>query len=137
MFTVSILIGAFLFIGLADPIKYFVFFANSPKQHQVFDANLRNVSDYIRTLPEGHQKYIITGSMERLTIKYLNPTMPNTTYLYPGEIDQITNNNNKFTAIFTGWDWDAINSLRSRFPELKFQENRDNKFGDIYITLSN
>jgi hypothetical protein len=136
IFTVSVLVGAFVFIGLADPIKYFVFFANNPKQHQVFDANLRNISDYIQVLPQDEQKYIITGSMERLTIKYLNPTIANTTYLYPGEIDQLaTKNPNKFIAIFTAWDWDAINSLREQVPNLNFQEHR-NKFGDVFITLT-
>lgn len=137
IFTISILIGAFVFIGLADPIKYFVFFNNSPKQHQVFDANLRNISDYIRALPEEQQKYIVTGSMERLTIKYLNPSLPNTSYLYPGQIDQITSNDTgKFVAIFTSWDWDAINTLREQVPNLKFQEHK-NKFGDVFITLNN
>ncbi|MDD5397241.1 MAG: glycosyltransferase family 39 protein [Candidatus Moranbacteria bacterium] len=135
--TATLLIGAFIFIGLADPIKYFVFFANSPKQHEVFDANLRNVSDFIRTLPQNENKYIVTGSMERLTIKYLNPTLPNTSYYYPGEIDNVTPaNDDKFVAVFTGWDWDAINSLRTRFPNLSFEEHRD-KFGDTFITLSN
>jgi 4-amino-4-deoxy-L-arabinose transferase-like glycosyltransferase len=137
IFTISVLIGAFVFIGLADPIKYFVFFANSPKAHEVFDGNLRNASDYIRALPANESKYIVTGSMERLTIKYLNPTLTNTSYYYPGEIDQVAvNDNGKFVAIFTGWDWDAINSLRTRFPNLSFEEHRD-KFGDTFITLSN
>ena len=137
MITIYLLVGAFLFIGLADPIKYFVFFANSPKAHEVFDANLRNVSDHIRTLPQAENKYIVTGSMERLTIKYLNPTIPNTSYYYPNEVDQITpDTDSKFEVIFTGWDWDAINSIRTRMPFLNYQENKD-KFGDTYVTLTN
>ena len=137
IFTISVLIGAFVFIGLADPIKYFVFFANNPKQHASFDANLRTASDYIRALPQNENKYIVTGSMERLTIKYLNPALPNTSYYYPSEIDQITPDaTDKFTVVFTGWDWDAINSIRTRFPNLTFEEHK-NKFGDTFITLSN
>jgi 4-amino-4-deoxy-L-arabinose transferase-like glycosyltransferase len=136
-FTISALIFAFVFIGLADPIKYFVFFANSPKQHEVFDANLRNVSDYIRALPINEHKYIVTGSMERLTIKYLNPTLPNTSYHYPAQISEINPlANEKFEIVFTGWDWDAINTLRTDMPNLVFQEHRNN-FGDTFITLSN
>ena len=136
-FTLSILIAAFLFIGLTDPIKYFIFFANSPKQHEVFDANLRNVSDYIRTLPQDEKKYIVTGSMERLTIKYLNPTLPNTIYLYPSEVEQIPSvDTDKFEIIFTGWDWNAINSLRSRISKLSYEQHLD-KFGDTFITLKN
>jgi 4-amino-4-deoxy-L-arabinose transferase-like glycosyltransferase len=137
IFTISVLVGAFVFICLSDPIKYFVFFANSPKQHQVFDANLRNISDYLRTLPQNEQKYIITGSMERLTIKYLNPTLPNASYLYPDQIGQLqTTNNEKITIIFTAWDWETINALRARISNLNLQEHH-NQFGDIFITLSN
>ncbi|HAS00010.1 MAG: hypothetical protein US57_C0008G0029 [Candidatus Moranbacteria bacterium GW2011_GWC2_37_73] len=137
IFTVSILAGVFVFIGLADPIKYFVFFANSPKQHQVFEANTRAISDYIRTLPQSEKKYIITGAMPRLTINYLNPTLPNTFYIYPHEINNIkVEGNEKIEIIFTGWDWNSINSLRGRIPNLTFQEHK-NKFGDIFITLSN
>ncbi|MEI7890737.1 MAG: glycosyltransferase family 39 protein [bacterium] len=136
-FTICMLTFAFVFIGLSDPIKYFVFFANSPKQHEVFDANLRSVSDFIRTLPAAEKKYIVTGSMERLTIKYLNPTLPNTFYYYPGEASNIqAAPNEKIQIIFTAWDWDTMNSLKDRIPNLKVEEH-NNKFGDIFIILSN
>lgn len=137
IFTISILIAAFLFIGLLDPIKYFVFFANSPKQHEVFNANLRNISDYMRLLDGDEKKYIVTGSMERLPIRYLNPDMPNLSFYYASEIGKITpSSNDKITIIFTGWDWNAINSLRSRIPNLTYEEHR-NKFDDVFITLTN
>lgn len=136
-FTISIMIAAFAFIALADPIKYFIYFANSPKQHEAFDANLRVVSDYIRTLSEGQEKYIVTGSMQRLTIKYLNPTISNTFYLYPAEVESIVPSNPQSAIfIFTGADWDAINYLRSKYPEIKFEEHR-NSFGDTFYTLKN
>lgn len=136
IFTVSVLVATFVFIGIADPVKYFVFFANNPKQHEVFNANLRNVSDYIRTLPQGQEKFIVTGSMERLTIKYLNPKLPNTFYAYPSEVSSLSPSNpNSAIFIFTGADWDAINFLRSKFPDFKFQEHRDS-FGSTYYTLN-
>ncbi|KKQ15390.1 MAG: hypothetical protein US25_C0006G0018 [Candidatus Moranbacteria bacterium GW2011_GWE1_36_7] len=137
IFTISALIGGFLFIGLADPIKYFVFFANSPKQHAVFEANTRAISDHIRILPLDEKKYIVTGSMPRLTISYLNPTLPNTFYIYPHEIDTIKiGANEKAEIIFTSWDWNSINSIRTRIPGLTFQEHK-NKFGDVFLTLTN
>ncbi|NTW27065.1 MAG: glycosyltransferase family 39 protein [Candidatus Moranbacteria bacterium] len=137
IFTTSVLVGAFVFIGLADPIKYFVFFASSPKQHNVFNANLRNISDFIQARPEAEKKYIVTGSMERLTVKYLNPTLPNTSYFYPTEIDKInTNTDDKMVIIFTTWDWDSVNKLRTNTPSLVF-EDHTNKFGDVFLTLSN
>lgn len=134
--TASILV--FGFITLSDPIKYFVFFANNPKQHEVFTANLKEVSGYIRTIPQNEEKYIITGSMERLPIKYLNPNISNTFYFYPGEVEKISPNNiDSTTFIFTGGDWDAINYLRNKYEganNLKFEEHK-NKFGDTFFTL--
>lgn len=135
-FVLSISILTFAFIAIADPIKYFVYFANSPKQHQVFDANLRAVSDYIRGIPQSQEKYIITGSMERLPIKYLNPTISNTFYLYPGEVEKISPSNpDSAVFIFTGADWDAINYLRTKYEGFTFQEHRNN-FGDNFYTLN-
>lgn len=136
IFSASILV--FVFIALADPIKYFVFFANNPKQHEVFTANLKEVSNYLKTLPQTQEKFVITGSMERLPIKYLNPDISNTFYFYPGEVDKISPNEvSSAVFIFTGADWDAINYLRNKYEGqygLKFEEHK-NKFGDTFFTL--
>jgi hypothetical protein len=135
IFLISSMIAIFAFIGIADPIKYFVFFANSPEQHASFQANLSEVSKYINAVPASSEKYIITGSMERLTIKYLNPTLPNTFYIYPGEIDNINPVNPASAVyIFTNQDWNAINGLRDRIHNLNYQEHR-NMFGDTFYTL--
>lgn len=135
-FVLSSMIMIFAFIAIFDPVKYFVFFANSPEQHGAFDANLMKVSDYLRALPAGTEKYVITGSMERLTINYLNPTMPNLHYVYPGEIDNI-NPENLSTAvfIFTGQDWDSINGVRNRLSGLNYHEHHY-PLGDTFYTLS-
>jgi hypothetical protein len=126
---------AFAFIGIADPVKYFVFFANNPKQHEAFNANLKEVSNYIRLLPASTEKYIVTGSMERLTIKYLNPTLTNTYYLYPEQVDSISPaSKNNFIVIFTGSDWENINNARDKFPNIAFEEHR-NTFNDVFYTL--
>ncbi len=135
IFIVSMLVFTFVFIGIADPVKYFVFFANSPQQHQSFEANLKEVSNYIRTLPAAEEKYIVTGSMQRLTIEYLNPTLPNTFYKYPGEADSIAPSDaNNFVIIFTDSDWTTINAQRDRFPNISFEQH-SNSFGDTFYTL--
>lgn len=134
-FTISILTAAFVFIGLADPIKYFVFFGNSPKQHEVFNANLRDISDYIRTISPNEKVYLVIGVMDRLPIKYLNPDLANVTYIYPNEIQRIPTTE-KVIIIFNGWDWDSINALQGSIPNLNLEEHPD-KFGDNFITLKN
>ncbi|HEX8974558.1 MAG TPA: glycosyltransferase family 39 protein [Patescibacteria group bacterium] len=135
IFTLSMLAAVLLFIGIADPIKYFVFFANSPQQHGAFAANLMEVSDYVRSLPAAKDKYVVTGSMERLTIRYLNPSMPNLFYAYPDQAKDIHPANlQNFEIIFTGADWDTINATRDRFPNIRFEEHRNN-FGDTFYVL--
>lgn len=135
IFIASMFIFAFAFIGIADPVKYFVFFANSPKQHQAFEANLKEVSNYVRSLPTETEKYIVTGNMQRLTIKYLNPTLANTYYLYPGQADSISPvNKNDFVIVFTDSDWEKINATREGFPDISFVEHR-NTFNDVFYTL--
>jgi hypothetical protein len=116
-------------------VKYFVFFANSPKQHESFDGNLKEVSNYLRSLPLSTEKYVVTGSMERLTIQYLNPTLPNTFYLYPGQINSISpTDRNNFVVILTASDRRRINDAQEKFPDSEFRKRR-NDFGDVFYTL--
>lgn len=139
IFIISMAIFSFAFIGIADPVKYFIFFANSPKQHMVFEANLKDISDYIRSLPETTEKYIVTGSLQRLTIKYLNPTLVNTFYKYPSEADSIKPNDLKnFVIIFstpiTNSDWETMAAQIKRFPGILSEEHRDS-FNDVFYVL--
>lgn len=135
IFAISILFASFAFIAIFDTAKYFVFFANNPKQHSAFEGNLKEVSNYVRSLPSTTQKNIVTGSMERLTIKYLNQNLPNTSYFYPGQADSIDFKPEADSVIiFTDSDWETINATRNRFPEIVFQQHT-NKFGDTFYTL--
>lgn len=132
--TFTFLAASFIFIGVFDSVKYLVFFANSPKQHQAFEANLVEASKYLNKIPAATEKYVVTGSMQRVTIKYLNPNMPHLQFFYPGEISQINPTDHNFEIVFTDPDWENINHLRDRFPEITFQEIK-NDFGDAYYVL--
>jgi hypothetical protein len=135
VFVIWMLVATFLFIGIFDPVKYFVFFANSPQQHAAFEANLGEVSDYIRTFPASEEKYIVTGSMQRLPIRFLNPDMANLNYLYPQDAGQINpTDSHNFVIIFTDGNWETINATRDRFPDISFDEHRD-QFGDTFYVL--
>jgi hypothetical protein len=135
IFIVSMLVFSFLFIGLADPIKYFVFFANSSRQHKAFEANLKEISNYLRTLPEEKEKYIVTGSMERLTIEYLNPNMPGTFYFYPDEANSITPlNKNDFVIIFTDSDGNTLDNTHKKFENINLEKFK-NSFKDTFFVL--
>ncbi|NTV41512.1 MAG: hypothetical protein HGA61_04565 [Candidatus Moranbacteria bacterium] len=135
VFLVSFFIFAFGFIAISDTVKYFVFFASSPAQHAGFQGNLKEISNYLRSLPTTTKKIIITGSMERLTIKYLNPTLPNTDYLYPGQATSISlSNPQDAVLIFSNPDWEAINATRDLFPDINFEQHR-NQFEDVFYVL--
>lgn len=135
IFIVSFFILAFGFIAISDTVKYFVFFAGSQQQHAGFQGNLKEISNYLHLIPATNEKIIVTGSMERLTIKYLNPNFPNTSYLYPGQAVSINPNNPQNTVIiFSNPDWEAINATRDLFPDIKFEQHR-NQFGDVFYVL--
>ena len=135
LFILSITSAVLLFIAISDTVKYFVFFANNPKQHEAFEGNLKEVSNYIRTLPLVREKFIVTGSMQRLTIDYLNLNMPGIFYMYPDEINSMTpQERENFTVIFTDPDWNRINMLRNKFQGIKFEEHRNN-FNDTFYVL--
>lgn len=52
--------------------KYFVFFAQNRAQYSSFNADFRNMAEYLVTLPEETAKYVIPGSfVERQPIIYL------------------------------------------------------------------
>lgn len=134
IFVVSMMALTFTFIGIADPVKYFVFFANNPKQHVAFEANLKEVSNYLRTLPASTEKYIVSGNMQRLPVRFLNPDMPITFLPYDQASSISPKNKTDFVIIFTGPDWNSINATRSKFPNIKFEEHK-NKFNDTFYTL--
>lgn len=70
-------LAAFLAIALGasatwNATKYFVFFAENRAQYASFNADFRNMAEYLVTLPEETVKYVIPGSfVERQPIIYL------------------------------------------------------------------
>ena len=64
MKTVIIPFIAFLLagIGIFNSVKYFVFYANNPKQHQAFNENYKNMAQYLLALPAGDKKYVFSDS---------------------------------------------------------------------------
>lgn len=133
--TLSLLIGSFVFIGLFDPLKYFVFFANNPKQHEAFEANVTEEARAIAALPAGTEKFVVAQSMQRIPIEFLDEQIPNLSYYYPGEIGQIKPKNPAAMEIFTDNNNDGIlDQLQIEFPNLKLQ-TVSNSFGDVYYIL--
>ena len=118
----SVLAGAFIFIATFNTLKYFVFFKNNQKQHESFNANLKDMAYRLRTYPAGTQKYVIAESMERIPVKFLNPDLPDTHYVYPGELDSLQPQGD-FVILLT--DSHLIGRVRSQFPDLTVTEYKN------------
>ncbi len=132
----SLLIIILVFIGVFNYVKYFGFWANNPKTASAFNKNLMEVSSYVKTIPAREDKFVIAESMQRIPIELFNIGLPNTHYVYPGQLDQINpQNKNNFEVILTDRDETVISALEQRFPNLKFSETRDS-LGMSYYTLS-
>jgi 4-amino-4-deoxy-L-arabinose transferase-like glycosyltransferase len=129
----SLLIASFIFIGISDPVKYFVFFAESPQQHASFDANLTEEAKYILSLPSETQKIVIAENMERVPIKFLTNQAKNVTYKYKAQVSEIGNVSNT-VILMNDKDENVISQLQSRFPNLQL-ETMTNEFGDTFYIL--
>jgi 4-amino-4-deoxy-L-arabinose transferase-like glycosyltransferase len=55
---------AFILIGVSmfNSVKYFVFYANNPKQHDAFNENYKNMAQYLLALPAEKKKYVFVTS---------------------------------------------------------------------------
>lgn len=134
VFVMTMIIISLSFIAVFDTVKYHVYFANNPKQHQSFEASVTQAAYYIQKLPSESEKFVIAQSMQRVPIKFLDDQVLNLTYYYPGEINQINPKTNTFEIIMTDKDDSVIKSLQTRFPKLKL-ETISNKFGDTFYIL--
>ena len=88
--TVSLLFAGFLFIGIADPMKYFVFFANNPEQYGAFDASFTNMAKYLMTLPDGTKKYVIANAGGKEMEDSLPVTAHPIKYLTTGKVQNLS-----------------------------------------------
>ena len=94
--VVSILVLLLGFVGIFNTAKYFIFWANNPKQHGAFTENLKNIGLYLNSLPSNVNKYIIPNGGGKTmedglpvtaeVIKYLTYKKSNPVFLNPDSI---------------------------------------------------
>ncbi|HPN96704.1 MAG TPA: glycosyltransferase family 39 protein [Candidatus Moranbacteria bacterium] len=112
----------FISIGLFNAIKYHYFWAKSQETARSFDKNLMDVSIYLKTLPPSEEKFIVAESMQRIPIQLFNWNMPNTHYIYPGELKEINPMRDNFSIIMTDENSEVLNYLIDKFPDLKVEK---------------
>lgn len=132
--TTFLIIAMLISIGIFNTIKYHLVWANQPETASSFDKNLLEISNYLKTKPKNRQVFIIIESMQRIPIQLFNWETSNISYYYPGEIDQINPEDNNFEIIMTDKNDEIITSLQEKFPQLNFEEIKD-EFGLSYYIL--
>ena len=115
-------------------MKYHVFWAGKKEVAVSFEKNLINIVDYLKELPPYKEKFIVTGSMQRVPIKLLASDQEYLYYFYPGEVDAIDPQNpNYFEIIMTEKNVETIEMLEEKFRPLKFSEEKDGLGIDFYV----
>lgn len=135
IFIISMFIFSFVFIGLADPIKYFVFFANNPRQDEAFDEHLTDTAYYINSLPSSTEKYIVSDNEYILRpIKFLSVNTKNISYIWAEHIKYMDPQTNNFVILLPEPKNDIYKQLKEKFPELRTYEHKksdDNMFIEL------
>ncbi|KKP68611.1 MAG: hypothetical protein UR66_C0004G0011 [Candidatus Moranbacteria bacterium GW2011_GWE1_35_17] len=125
----KLIIFSFIFISLpiiafSETIKYHIFWANSPKQAESFEANLIDYSDYIKTLPAGTPIIVIAENMQRIPIRMFNYSNSNIIYKHQDELDGLLSGDeikNNPTFILTGKQQWVADKIISKYPNLKLR----------------
>lgn len=131
--TAGLIILMLATIGVFNSVKYHLVWAKQPKTAQSFDKNLMEISNYIKTEPKDKEIFIIIEVMQRIPVQLFNWEAPNISYYYPGEIDQIQPQSKNFEIIMTDRNDEIVESLTARFPQLKFQEIKDEAGLSYYV----
>jgi len=89
-FAVAILLGSFIFVGLFDPIKYFVFFGNNPNHYASFESKFTYMAKYLIALPPETKKYVIANAGGKEMNDELPVTAEPIKYLTAGKVQNIS-----------------------------------------------
>lgn len=131
----GLIILILLSIGTFNGIKYHVFWANKTEAASAFERPLMDISAYLHTLPAKQEKIVFAESMQRIPIQLFDRNMPDTEYLYAGQIDEFSPETQDFIVILTDRNDSVISSIQEKFPDTKLKELKDG-YGLSFYTLS-
>ncbi len=125
--TISLVTVMLVIIGVFNPIKYFVFWANNASTAKAFEKNITELSYYTKTLPLDTDVYAILGNMQRVPPRLFNWGNPNFHDLHPADINKIMPEKGRNVVfVFSYYSKDLIiSNLMHRFPNLSLQEFKD------------
>ncbi len=130
--VISLFALIFISIGVAETLKYFVFWANNPSQHGQFNENYKNMAIYLNSLPRDVNKYVFANSPGREmedglpvsahVIKYLTyGKTGNLTFLKRGSDATLKR---PLVLVFMTPDQGIIDKMKQIFPNAKVEKMR-------------
>jgi 4-amino-4-deoxy-L-arabinose transferase-like glycosyltransferase len=131
--TSMMVILMIILIGLFNSVKYHYSWANNPETARAFDKNIRDVTNYVHSLPSDKKAFVVVEVMQRIPIQLFNWEAPNIFYYYPGEIDQIDPADRDYEVVLTDMNDEVVTNLSKKFPYLKFEEKKDSNGISYYI----
>lgn len=128
----------FLFagIGIFNGLKYHVFYAENPKQHEAFNENYKNMAQYLLAMPKESKKYVFTDSGGILPENHLPiAAQPiafltyhrdiNLSFVMPDAQNDARSKANDIqvpsTVVLMNDNADFISAVREKFPEANIE----------------
>jgi len=130
---------AFLFllaIGVVEFDKYFNKWGNNPEVRNAFSANYVKIGNFLNSLPDSTQKYVIVNQagvpvplqngipMPAQTVMFIESTkfsQPQSTYLLPEDLNKIKIDKDGVIVLMK-YNQNLFNELQTIFPEGEIQE---------------
>ncbi|MCK9379296.1 MAG: glycosyltransferase family 39 protein [Candidatus Moranbacteria bacterium] len=125
----------FLFIGVFDIAKYFVFWANNAQTARAFEKNVTDLAYYTEGLPKEKKVYAILGNMQRVVVRIFNWNRLNFHDLNPVELDGFDfGNDGNRVFVFTDYKKDEIiEKLSERFGKMEMKKITDKNGLEYYV----
>ncbi|MDP2926788.1 MAG: glycosyltransferase family 39 protein [bacterium] len=131
----TILLIVVILAGFSDVYKYFFAWAKNNEVQGAFTAKYIKIADYLNSLPEETQKYVIVNEpgvavpypggipMPSQTIMFLERAKfgkLRAVYLKPEELDKIKTESNETIVVMMKEDNELSSKLKNMFPDVNF-----------------
>lgn len=127
-------------VGTVQFDKYFIKWANLSEVKGSFSNNYVEIGNYLNSLPQDTQKYVIVNQggvpvpfpdgipMPAQTVMFIENTKPEnikSIYLLPENLEKIKTNTKKTIIILLAFDENLFQKLKEKFPQGKIQQKEE------------
>jgi len=125
----SLILVILMTLGYVQFLKYFVWWGNNPNVQGAFRQDLVNIGNYLNTLPQNINRYVIVNEsgvlvdnvpMPAQTVKFITYKKNGIQYMLPDELDKIKTEG-KIVLVSLKYDKDLISELEEKFKQGKIK----------------